>query len=90
MPPQGQVFKSGVTHHHPCCLPVFASTPPLPAQLAFLVHAWHDVLCPRHAHFVAFDGGRCHRKPPRGARYTGQPVAAVIKEFRIGKALHRH
>jgi len=54
-------FKSDVTHHRPCCLLVFASMPPSPAQSAFLVHAWHGALCPRHARFAAFDGGRYHR-----------------------------
>jgi hypothetical protein len=61
--------------------------PPSPAQSAFLVHAWHGALCLRHANFVAFDGGRYHRQPPRGARYTGQPVTVVIKQLRRKKTL---
>jgi hypothetical protein len=81
-------FNSSVTHHRPCRLPVFASMPPSPAQSAFLVHAWHGALCPRHARFVASDGGRYHRRPPRGARYTGQPVIVVVRQPRRRKALH--
>ena len=58
--------------------------PPLLAQLGFLVHAWHGVPCPRHAHIVAFDGGRSHRTPPRGVWYTGQPVVIVNKQLGRG------
>jgi hypothetical protein len=60
---------------------------PSPAQSTFLVHAWHGALYPRHACFVAFDGGRYHRRPPRGARYTGQPVMVVIKQLGRREAL---
>jgi hypothetical protein len=56
--------------------------PPLLVLLALLAHAWHGAPCPRHARFVAFDGGRCHRTPPRGAPYTGQPVIVAIKQSR--------
>ena len=49
------------------------------ALLTFLAHAWHGALSPRHARFVAFDGGICHRTPPRGALYTGQPETVVTK-----------
>ena len=82
--------KSSITHRHPCCLPSFASIPPLPVQLVFLAHAWHGAPSPRHARFVVFDGGRCHRIPPRGAQYTGQPVIAVSKHLYREKALHTH
>ena len=76
---QVERVRSGVTHHRPCCLLAFSSMPPLLALLAFLARAWHGAPSPRHARFVAFDGGRCHRTPPRGALYTGQPVTVVIE-----------
>lgn len=74
--------RNSTTHHRPCRLLAFASTPPLLVLLALLAHAWHGAPSPRHARFVAFDGGRCHRTPPRGAPYTGQPVIVVIKQTR--------
>jgi hypothetical protein len=62
-----QEMKSDVTHHHPYHLPAFSSMPPSPAQLVLLARAWHGAPCPRHARFVAFDDGRCHRTLLRGA-----------------------
>src|SRR6266403_2575761 len=86
-PPKCKEFKSSITHHRPCCPPVFASMPPSPAQLALLVHVWHGAFCPRHARFVAFDGGRYHRRPPKEVWCTGQPAIVVGKQLRRGKAL---
>src|SRR5437879_6000606 len=71
---QVERVRSGVTHHRPCRLLAFSSMPPLLALLALLARAWHGAPSPRHARFVAFDGGRCHRTLPRGVLYTGQPV----------------